>query len=146
MRIHMRSITHTGSPRRSVIGRSAITLVSALALCAALGAGCSSKDSATAPPPVTGPSFNFAFPTAGQSVEFTFATAGSYSYRCAAHPSMTGTVVVNAGAPVDSALVEVGYSNTNTFDPPTVTILPGGRVRWQRLGSNVTSTHTVTRP
>ena len=145
MRTQMRGITRIISSCSSVIRRCA-TALAALALCTALGAGCSSKDSATTTAPVTGPSFNFTFPTAGQSVEFTFPTAGSFGYRCAAHPSMTGTVVVSAAATTDSALVEVGYSNTNTFDPVTVTILPGGRVRWRRQPANVTNIHTVTRP
>ena len=91
MRSQMRGITRIISSCSSVIRRCA-TALAALALCTALGAGCSSKDSATTTAPVTGPSFNFTFPTAGQSVEFTFPTAGSFGYRCAAHPSMTGTV------------------------------------------------------
>lgn len=118
-------------------------------LVATFAAGCSSKDSATAPPVVTGLTFDFSFPTAGQSVQQTFTTAGTFGYRCIAHATtnnMVGTVIVDASATTDSAFVEVGFNNTFSFVPATVTILPGGHVRWQRPVGNTTATHTVTRP
>lgn len=148
MRNQLRGVTQTSSSSSPAFRHSAsrTALVALFALGVVFGAGCSSKDNTTAPAPVTGPSFNFTFPTAGQSVQFTFPAAGSFGYRCAAHPSMTGTVVVSTAATTDSALVEVGYSNTNTFNPASVTILPGGRVRWQRQPANITAIHTVTRP
>jgi len=57
----------------------------------------------------------------GSSSSKVFATAGSYAYHCNAHQSlgMTGTVVVDAGSAVDSALVQVGAGGENLFTPAT---------------------------
>lgn len=38
--------------------------------------------------------FNSAAFNPGQSVSYTFLTAGTYTYSCAIHPSMTGTIIV----------------------------------------------------
>jgi len=38
----------------------------------------------------------------GQSYSYTFNQAGSFPYHCGIHPSMTGTIVVSATAPVSS--------------------------------------------
>ena len=43
-------------------------------------------------------SFGSAALDTGESFSFTFATPGSFSYFCALHPHMTGSVVVEAGA------------------------------------------------
>lgn len=95
-----------------------------------------------------GPSFNLTFPATGTSRSFTFTPAGSWVYYCAAHGSptsgMRGTVVVDMGSSNDSALVTVGPSNTLTFSPASVTIKPGGSVRWVNASSM--TNHTVTRP
>ena len=38
----------------------------------------------------------------GQSYSYTFNQTGSFPYHCGIHPSMTGTIVVSATAPVSS--------------------------------------------
>lgn len=128
----------------------------ALVLAAALVAGCSNNSSSsTAPtPPVTGPTFSFAFPAAGTVAVpgtsnfriFTSGEVGTWAYRCIPHGSagMTGTVVVDAASTIDSAFVQVGAGNALAFSPSTVTIKPGGRVRWANVSSM--TNHTVTRP
>jgi plastocyanin len=130
-------------------------LALALALFAAVVAGCSSSDNGAAPtPPVTGPTFSFAFPAAGSVATpgtsnkrvFPAGEEGTWTYRCIPHGSagMTGTVTVLAGAPVDSALVQVGAGNALAFGPNAVTIHAGGYVRWINVSSM--TIHTVTRP
>ncbi len=55
-------------------------------------------NSDTAPHTVTsdsGSMLNSGNLSTGQSFSFTFTEAGTYTYHCALHPSMTGTVVVN---------------------------------------------------
>ena len=134
----------------------------AFVLVAAVVASCSGGSSnSTAPAPVPGPNFSFAFPTTGSLATpgtsnkriFTAAEVGTWGYHCIPHQSagMTGTVVVDAAATADSALVGVGANNafqfaqiTNgAFGSSTVTIKPGGYVRWVNV-SNM-NTHTVTR-
>ena len=127
----------------------------AFALITAVVASCSSNDSGgPAIPPVTGPTFSFAFPAGGSVATpgtsnkrpFTAGEVGSWGYRCIPHggSGMTGTVnVVASGAPTDSALVQVGAGGLN-FSPQTVTINAGGYVRWINVSSM--TNHTVTRP
>ena len=137
----------------------------AFVLVAAVVASCSGGSSnSTAPTPVPGPNFSFAFPatgtvaTPGTSNKRVFATGtaevGSWDYRCIPHASsgMTGTVIVDAASTKDSALVGVGAGNAlefreilpgGTFGTSTVTIKPGGYVRWINV-SNM-AIHTVTR-
>ncbi|HXS82273.1 MAG TPA: hypothetical protein VN896_06085 [Methylomirabilota bacterium] len=124
----------------------------ALALFAAILAGCSKSSDSTAPtPPVIGPTFSLAFPaqgtagTPGTSNRLFFHDVGAWAYHCIPHGSsgMTGTINVVVGA-ADSAFVQVGAGNTLSFSPATVTIDTGGYVRWANV-SNM-SNHTVTRP
>ena len=93
-----------------------------------------------------GPTFDLRFPSTGTSRSFTFPTAGTWGYHCSAHQSsgMTGTVVVDAGSLNDSALVTVGPGTSRTYSPASVTIKPGGTVRWVNGGSM--TNHTATRP
>ena len=132
--------------------KSRMLLIPALGLVAIALAGCSSK-STTSPAygagpggTPSGPTFNLTFPAQNVSQSFTFGAGdtGSWAYHCAAHQNMgmTGTVVVNA-AGTDSALVVVGVPSF-TFNPATVTIKPGGHVRWVNQSTLVN--HTVTRP
>ena len=120
----------------------AILVAFALLSAAALAASCSKKDS-TSP----GPSFSFTFPQTGTSHEFTFTDVGSWGYRCIPHGSsgMTGTVIVDPASTNDTVNtgVHVGEGG-NFFVPATVTIKPGGRVRWVNLST--ATNHTVTRP
>ena len=92
-------------------------------------------------------SFSFTFPSVGSSSSQVFATAGSYAYRCNTHQGsgMTGTVVVNAGSAVDSAIVNVGSGSSNVFDPSSVTIKPGGLVRWVRPAGVSAANHSAVR-
>jgi plastocyanin len=128
-------------------------LAPTLAILAITLAGCSAGNKSTAPVlgsgTPTGPSFNLGFPAKGASQTFTFADAGSWDYHCNPHgPAMSGTVVVSASAPADSDTVAVGVNASGgaalVFTPATVTIKPGGRVRWINRSTMVN--HTVTRP
>lgn len=110
--------------------------------------GCGSGGGGGSPtnPGGANPTFNLTFPATGHSQSFTFADAGTWNYRCSPHGSsgMTGSVTVSASAVDDSAVVNVGPGNTFTFSPSSVSIKPGGYVRWVNQ-SNMTN-HTVTRP
>jgi plastocyanin len=72
------------------------------------------------------------------SFDHVFTSAGTVGYHCNFHQSMgmVGTVTVAAGG-ADS--VAVTASGT-TFNPPLVTIQPGGKVHWIVAAG----THTVT--
>ena len=141
--------------------------IPALVLIAAIVAGCSSSsNNSVAPTPVAGPNFSFAFPgvgtvppgAPGTSNKLIFNDVGSWVYRCIAHSSsgMTGTVIVDTSATRDSATVEVGAAGPNagglnfscllcdTIGSRTVTIKPGGYVRWFNVSAM--TNHTVTRP
>ena len=135
---------------------SRLLLAPALALVAITLASCGSKTTSPAAGGSgglpTGPSFNFAFPATGTSQSFAFADTGSWIYHCAAHGSQTGgmrgTVVVSATATADSGTVVVGVNPGGTdalvFTPATVTIKPGGHVRW--INGSAMTDHSVTRP
>lgn len=116
------------------------------ALAVVLGCGGGSSKSTNPGGGASGPSFDLHFPASGTSQRFDFADAGTWDYHCTPHGNqgMTGTVVVSAGAPVDSAFVQVGPGNALTFSPSSVSIRPGGHVRWQNVSSM--TNHTVTRP
>ena len=92
-------------------------------------------------------SFSFTFPNVGSSSSRVFAAAGNYAYHCAAHQSvgMTGAVVVDAASAVDSAIVNVGSGTNNVFEPSSVTIKPGGLVRWVRPAGVSPSNHSAVR-
>jgi len=130
-----------------------LLLLPALALATLTLGSCGSKSS-TSPAgggsgPPTGPTFNLVFTAQGASQSFTFTDAGSWGYHCNPHGSlgMTGTVVVSA-AGADSDTVAVGVNGSGgaafVFTPSTVTIKPGGHVRW--INRSTMINHTVTRP
>ena len=82
--------------------------------------------------------FNSGSLGAGGVFDHVFPTAGTVGYHCNFHVSMgmVGTVVVaNGGA----ASANVSASGTS-FNPPSVTIMPGGTVHW----TIASGTHTVT--
>jgi plastocyanin len=115
---------------------------SAAALAAlALVAACSSKDSSS-PQVMLGPTFDFTFPVTGTSHTRVFTEVGTWNYGCRAHAGMSGSIVVDAGSMVDSALVQVGAGG-NLYSPSSVTIRGGGRVRWVNVSG--LGNHTVTR-
>ena len=129
-----------------------LPLATAFASALLLLTGCGSKTTSpasTGSPPPTGPTFDLVFPATGSSQSFTFTDAGSWGYHCNAHQSlgMTGTVVVSA-AGADSDTVAIGVNGSGAaafvFTPSTVTIKPGGHVRWINRSAMVN--HTVTRP
>ncbi len=68
--------------------------------------------------------------------EWQFTTEGTYNYRCAYHPVMTGRVNVTADGP-SSAHVEV---EDQAFSPPNVEIGAKGTVHWKSVSSE---RHTV---
>lgn|SRR5262249_60937521 len=119
--------------------------VLALLTALTLAAGCSGNNGSSPTPPVTGPTFNFTFPATGVSDTLHFRDVGAWAYHCLAHASlgMTGTVVVDPASVIDSSVVQVGAGNTFSFSPASVTIKPGGYVRWVNV-SGLTN-HTVTR-
>ena len=141
--------------------------IPALVIIAAIVTGCSSTSNNTvAPQPVPGPNFSFAFPGVGSvppgnpgtSNKLVFTEVGSWVYHCIAHRSsgMVGTVIVDSTSTRDSATVEVGAAGPNagglnfscalcdTIGSNTVTIKPGGYVRWFNVGP--LTTHTASRP
>ena len=79
----------------------------------------------------------------GASYTYVTTHKGEIVYTCTLHPTMTGTINVVAGPPVDSALVQVGAGNALVFSPSTVTIHAGGYVRW--INVSTMTNHTVTR-
>jgi plastocyanin len=94
----------------------------------------------------TSPGSNTPFDSGLQNAGFVFTRvfplAGNVPYFCIPHHSsgMTGTVTVSASSSTDIADVTVGPGGSLTFDPASVTVKVGGRVRWT-WGS---SGHTVT--
>jgi plastocyanin len=126
------------------ISRSLLVAVAVTALVS----GCSKKDSPTAPSGGGGgggtsetfASGNF---TSGVFVHTFGTTPGTYSYRCTLHATMgmTGEVIVDAGSANDSAFVTI---NSMTFGPSSISVKPGGYVKWENGGS--AGIHNVTRP
>lgn len=107
--------------------------------------GCGGSGSRSTNPGGGGPSFNLTFPAQNVSRQFTFTTAGTWDYHCTAHSNMDGVVVVDAGSANDSALVDVSSAGmAQTYTPSSVTIKPGGSVRW--VNKSTMTNHTVTRP
>jgi len=80
--------------------------------------------------------------TGSQNYIHLFVTAGVYTYHCKYHQistyGETGTVAVNDGGP-DSAFVTIFQG---AYNPASVTVRPGGQVRWQNFDDGVH--HTVT--
>ena len=106
-----------------------------LALVASLAilSGCSSKSSNPSAPNNGGTgSLNLSLPPGGGSATQTFATAGNVPYKCAVHPGIMfgDSVIVTASAAQESVVVTVVGVSTPGFTPSTVSIKPGGSVRW----------------
>ena len=102
--------------------------------------GCGKSTDSTAPPPVTGPTWNFTFPQTGTSHQRTFTEVGTWNYTCTSHAGMNGTITVGASG-VDSQVVNLIAGNQ--FSPPTVSLKTGGYIRWVNTSS--TLNHTSTR-
>ena len=73
----------------------------------------------------------------GRPYDHTFANAGSFTYHCARHSQMHGTVTVAAGNPMSASVSIVDFA----FQPNATPVAPGGMVHWVNNGS---ATHTVT--
>lgn len=58
----------------------------------------------------------------GESSTITFATAGTYAYACAIHPTMTGTVVVEAAAATPAPTTTPTAGEAGGTPPPTDTL------------------------
>jgi hypothetical protein len=78
--------------------------------------------------------------TGSRNYIHTFANAGTYSYHCRYHPasSHAGTVTVDPQGP-DSGFVMISLG---AYHPATLSVRPGGTVRWQNFDDGVH--HTVT--
>jgi plastocyanin len=108
--------------------------------------GCSKSTSPTSPStgglPGGGGSGDTPFDSGSLTAPATFVrvfpTAATVGYHCTFHANMgmTGTVTVVSGA-ADSAVVS---ASGISFVPASVSIRPGGHVRWNVTGG----THTVT--
>jgi plastocyanin len=119
-----------------------LALAALLVFVAVWVAACSkSSDKGTNPPP-PGSELNSGNLGGGVVFQHTFASAGSFPYKCTNHPVMTGTVTVSASSANDSAFVAIVNMTSTGFSPQSVTIKPGGHVRWlNNLGQPA---HTVT--
>ena len=118
-----------------------LALAALLVFVALWVAACSKNDKSTNPPP-PGAELNSGQLAAGKVFQHTFASAGSFPYKCTNHPVMTGTVTVNASSANDSAFVSIVSMTATGFSPQSVTIKPGGHVRW--LNNPGQPPHTVT--
>jgi plastocyanin len=102
--------------------------------------GCGSSSGPTTPP--GGLELNSGNIPPGGVYQHAFANAGTFAYHCTIHAAMTGNkVVVDAAASADSAVVSIVSASSPGFSPSSVTIKPGGHVRWVNAHS---MTHTVT--
>jgi len=89
-----------------------------------------------------GPELNSGGVPPGGVYQHTFASAGNFPYHCTIHAAMTGnSVTVDAASANDSAFVQIVSASSPGFSPSSVTIKPGGHVRWINAHS---VTHTVT--
>jgi plastocyanin len=105
-------------------------------------AACSKNNDKGTNPPPAGSELNSGSIAPGVVFQHTFASAGSFPFHCTIHPVMTGTVTVDAGSANDSAFVSIVSMTSTGFSPQSVTIKPGGHVRW--LNNPGQPTHTVT--
>ena len=66
----------------------------------------------------------------GDTFTVTFGGEASYGYHCNFHPEMQGTVIVSAAAPSSDVSVLIDDGPPKRFNPATVSVQPGGIVRW----------------
>ncbi len=123
---------------RGVLG----LLVVGVAIVSAIVSSCSSKNNPASPGGSAGLEINSGNVPPGGVYQHVFANAGTFPYHCTIHPPMTGnSVTVSASSSNDSAFVQIVSASTPGFSPSSVTIKPGGHVRWINAH---TVTHTVT--
>lgn len=117
-------------------------LVVGVAIAGAIVSSCSDSNSPSGPGGGGGLEINSGNVPPGGVYQHVFAGTGTFPYHCTIHPVMTGnSVTVSASSSNDSALVQIVSSSAPGFDPSSVTIKPGGHVRWINVH---TVTHTVT--
>ena len=66
----------------------------------------------------------------GDTFPVTFGGEATYGYHCNFHPEMQGTVIVSAAAPSSDVSVLIDDGPPKRFNPATVSVQPGGIVRW----------------
>lgn len=126
--------------------RPQVLLLTTIALVlGAVSYGCSNDDGPTAPVGGGGTvntAFNSGLLNATGTFDHTFPAAGVVNYFCTPHQSMgmVGAVIISGSSPTASVNVTVGAGGGLTFDPDTVTIMPGGSVHWTWASDG----HTVT--
>lgn len=106
------------------------TLLLAL-LAIAVVVGCSDKGTdSTGNPCGGGPELSSTVLSSGQTYSHTFKTAGVFRYHCGVHPSMKGTITVNAGGSATQEHVAI-----QNFTLPSVTVNVGSTVTWTNSDS-----------
>ena len=124
--------------RREVLGFFAVAAVFAIASVSA----CSKKSNPTSPGGGGALELNSGSVPPGGVYKHVFANVGAFPYHCTLHTAMTGnSVTVSASSTNDSAFVQIVNASTPGFSPSSVTIMPGGHVRWINAH---TVAHTVT--
>jgi len=106
------------------------TLLLALLTTAAV-VGCSDKGTnSTSSPGSTGPELSSTVLSTGQTYSHTFSTVGVFHYHCGVHPSMHGTITVNAGGSATQEHVTI-----QNFTLPSMTVNVGSTVTWTNSDS-----------
>lgn len=107
-------------------------------------AGCGGDDDyGSNPPPSGNLELNSGTLGTGVVYQHTFANTGAFSYHCTLHPCMQHGTVTVAPAGLDSGVVTImtpGGACPGGYTPLTISVKPGGYVRWV----NQSVAHTVT--
>ena len=129
--------------RRTGVRFHALPILSLFVILGVAPAGCGSDDGDYTSNPTSGLELNSGTLATGAGYQHTFADSGAFSYHCTLHPCMQhGTVTVTA-AGLDSGLVTIltpGGACPGGYTPLTISVKPGGYVRWM----NQSVAHTVT--
>ena len=80
-------------------------------------------DSAAHTATATGGAFDTGTIASGATASVTFTKAGTYAYKCAIHPRMTGTIVVKGAAAPQTDAAPANDGATTTGGGPTTTVL-----------------------
>jgi plastocyanin len=82
----------------------------------------------------------------GDTFQVTFGGEATYGYHCNFHPEMQGTVIVSNAAASSDVSVIIDNGPPKRFNPESVSVLPGGTVRWYYPPGppGETTQHTVT--
>jgi len=66
----------------------------------------------------------------GDTFTVIFGGEATYNYHCNFHTEMQGTVVVSAAATSNDVTVTIDDGPPKRFNPPTISVTPGGAVHW----------------